>query len=104
MKDFNAEFEEWWEVVKEYFAKQLEKNLAQHKVNDGILMYKLEVHHKNFLEFVCGSPTNTQTLGQNEEAKRRPSVTTQEEEVQTEEPQELKGGGHEEREPQTTKE
>jgi hypothetical protein len=27
MKDFDAEFEEWWEVVEEYFVKELEKNL-----------------------------------------------------------------------------
>jgi hypothetical protein len=31
MKDFEAEFEEWWEVIKEYFTK-LEKNLVQHRV------------------------------------------------------------------------
>jgi len=34
MKDFDAEFEEWWEVVEEYFVKELEKNLAQHRVSD----------------------------------------------------------------------
>jgi hypothetical protein len=28
MKDFEAKFEEWWEVVREYFTKELEKNLA----------------------------------------------------------------------------
>jgi hypothetical protein len=28
MKDFNAESKEWWEVAKEYFTKELEKNLA----------------------------------------------------------------------------
>jgi len=28
MNDFDAEFEEWWEVEKEYFSKELEKNLA----------------------------------------------------------------------------
>jgi hypothetical protein len=28
MKDSDAESKEWWEVVKEYFAKELEKNLA----------------------------------------------------------------------------
>jgi len=28
MKDFKVEFEEWWEVAKEYFTKELEKNLA----------------------------------------------------------------------------
>ncbi len=34
MKDFDAQFEEWWEVVEEYFVKELEKNLAQHTVSD----------------------------------------------------------------------
>jgi hypothetical protein len=28
MKDSEAESKEWWEVVKEYFTKELEKNLA----------------------------------------------------------------------------
>jgi hypothetical protein len=28
MKDSEAKFEEWWEVVEEYFTKELEKNLA----------------------------------------------------------------------------
>jgi len=28
MKDLDVEFEEWWEVVEEYFAKELEKNLT----------------------------------------------------------------------------
>jgi hypothetical protein len=26
--DFEAKFEEWWEVVEEYFTKELEKKLA----------------------------------------------------------------------------
>jgi hypothetical protein len=32
MKDFDAKFEEWREVVEEYFVKGLGKNLAQHKL------------------------------------------------------------------------
>jgi len=28
MKDSNAKSKEWWEVAKEYFAKELEKNLT----------------------------------------------------------------------------
>ncbi len=28
MKDSEAKFEEWWEVVKEYFTKELEKNIV----------------------------------------------------------------------------
>jgi hypothetical protein len=28
MKDFDAEFDEWCEVVEEYFTKETEKNLA----------------------------------------------------------------------------
>ncbi len=29
MKDSNAKSKEWWEFIKEYFSKELEKNLAQ---------------------------------------------------------------------------
>jgi hypothetical protein len=48
MKDSEAKFEEWWEVAKEYFMKELEKNLAQHKPNERILKYKLETYQKIF--------------------------------------------------------
>ncbi len=41
MKDFDAESKEWWEVAKEYFAKELEKNLVQHKVDEK--SHKLDV-------------------------------------------------------------
>ncbi len=44
MKDYDAKFEEWWEVAEEYFAKKLVKNLAQHKANERNLMYKLEIY------------------------------------------------------------
>jgi len=81
MKHFYVEFEEWWEVAKKYFSKELEKNLAQHRVNERMYMYKLEVHHKTFPDFVCESPINTETLGQDEENEARPSGTSQEEEV-----------------------
>jgi hypothetical protein len=29
MKDNDAKSEEWWEVAKEYFAKEFKKNMAQ---------------------------------------------------------------------------
>jgi hypothetical protein len=38
-----------------------------------ILRYKLEVYQKNFLDFVYGSPTSTEALGQDKETKARPS-------------------------------
>jgi hypothetical protein len=63
MKDSNAKFKEWWEVVKEYFAKELEKNLAQHRFNGRILRYKLEVYQRKFPIFVYGNPTNMKALG-----------------------------------------
>ncbi len=44
MKNFKAEFEEWWEVAKEHFTKELEKNLTQHKADERILKYKLETY------------------------------------------------------------
>jgi len=57
MKDFEAEFEEWWEVVKEYL-KELEKILAQHRANERIIRYELEAYQKKILDFICGNPTS----------------------------------------------
>jgi len=67
MNDYEAKFEEWWEVGKEYFTKELEKNMDQHRADERILRYKLEAYQKNFLDFICGNPTNTKVLGQDEE-------------------------------------
>jgi hypothetical protein len=47
-KTLKQNFEEWWEVAEEYFMKELEKNLAQHKPNERILKYKLETYQKIF--------------------------------------------------------
>ncbi len=44
MKDFEVEFKEQWEVAKEYFTKELEKNLVQHRADERIMRYKLEVY------------------------------------------------------------
>ncbi len=76
MKDFEAKFEEWWEVAKEYFMKELEKNLAQHRVGEKIIGYKLEAYQKNFPDFIYGSPTSTEVLNQDEEIEVGPSGTT----------------------------
>ncbi len=43
-KDYDVEFKEWWEVTEEYFSKELEKNLAQHRANEKKYKYKLEVY------------------------------------------------------------
>jgi hypothetical protein len=42
MKDFKVEYEQWWEVIDEYFTKELEKKLAPHKANERNMRYKLE--------------------------------------------------------------
>jgi len=73
MRDFEVEYEEWWEVVKEYFTKELEKILVQHKANVFFLKYKLEVYQTNFLHFVYGSPTSTKASDKAEEAKIGPN-------------------------------
>ncbi len=52
MKDSKIEYEEWWEVVEEYFTKELKKNLAQHRADERILKYKLEAYQKNFPNFI----------------------------------------------------
>ncbi len=47
MKDFEAKSNKWWEVAEEYFTKESEKNLAQHKASERILKHKLEAYQKN---------------------------------------------------------
>jgi hypothetical protein len=54
----------------------LEKNLAQHRVDERILKYKLEVYQKNFLDFICDNATITDVLGHDEEIEARPSEIT----------------------------
>ncbi len=61
--DSEAEFEKQWEVSKEYFTREFEKNLAHHRVNERILRYKLEAYQKNFPIFNFGNPTNIEVLG-----------------------------------------
>ncbi len=55
--------------------------MAQHKVDERILKYKLEVYQKNFLDFICGSPTSTEVSSQDEKTEVGLSGATQEEEV-----------------------
>ncbi len=101
MKDSNSKSKERWEVAEEYFAKELEINLAQHIADERNFKYKLEIYQRNFPEFIYGSPTTIKTSGQDEETNTGPSGTTEEEEEQIEESQEFKGGDQEEKEPQT---
>ncbi len=44
MKDSYTKSKEWWEVTKEYFVRELENNLAQHRANERSLRYKLEIY------------------------------------------------------------
>ncbi len=91
-KDFEAKFEEWWKVAKEYFIEELEKNLAQHRANEIILKYKVEAYQKIFPDFISSNLTSIEVLGQDEEIETWPGGTTQEEEVGIKEPQDLKSG------------
>ncbi len=43
-KDSDTKSKEWWKVAEEYFAKKLEKNLAQHRANERNLRYELEIY------------------------------------------------------------
>jgi len=66
--------------------------LVQHRVDERILKYKLKVYENNFLDFICGNPTNIEVSCQNEEIEARPSGIAQEEEIQIKESQDLKSG------------
>jgi hypothetical protein len=67
------------------------------------MKYKLEACQKKILNFIYGSLTSIEVLGKDEETKTRPNGTTQEEEMQTEEPQDLRSGAIEEEEVQLEK-
>ena len=60
--------------------------MAQHKAHERSIRYKLEIYQKTFLKFVCGNLTSTKMSSQDEKTKAKLNGTTQEEEVQTEEP------------------
>ncbi len=85
MKYFEAKFEEQWEVVEDYFIKQLKKNMAQYRANERILRYKLEAYQMNFPDYICGNPTSTKVSRHNEDTKIGPSGIAQDEEIQTQE-------------------
>jgi hypothetical protein len=34
MEPSRVESKEWWDITKEYFTKELEKNLVQHRDNE----------------------------------------------------------------------
>ncbi len=71
------------EVTKEYFIKELEKNLVQDRADETIMRYKLETYQKNFLDFICGNLIKIKVSCQDEEIEAGPRRTIQEEEVQT---------------------
>jgi len=60
----------------------LEKNVAQHRIDERIMSYKLEIYQNNFLDFVCGSPTSIEASDKDEEVEVGPIRIAQEEEVQ----------------------
>jgi hypothetical protein len=86
MKDFEAKSKKWWEVVEEYSTKELEKKLAQHRVDEKITRYKLEAYQNNFLNFICGNPTSIEVSNQDEETEVGLNGTIEEEELQPELP------------------
>jgi hypothetical protein len=55
----------------------------------------LKVYQKTFPNFICGSPTSTETSCQDEENEAGLSGTTQKEEMQAEKPLIFKGSGQE---------
>ncbi len=85
MKDFEAKSKEWWEVVKEYFTKELDKKLAQHRVDEKIMKYKLEAYQKKILDFIYGNPTSIEVSCQDEEIEVWLNGIAQEEKVHIEE-------------------
>ncbi len=85
-------------------CKGVGEDLTQHRGDERNLKYNLEIYQKKIPNFVYGSPTNIESSGQDEKNKIGSNGIAQEEEVHTKEPQEFKGGGQEEKKPQTAQE
>ncbi len=85
-------------------CKEVGEDLAQHRVDERNFKYKLEIYQKKNPKFLYGSPTNIESLSQDEENKIGPNGIAQEEEVHTEEPQEFRRGGQEGKKPQIAQE
>ncbi len=83
--------------------KGIREKIGLNKTNEKILRYKLEAYQKNFLEFIYGNPTSTEVSGQYEKIEARFDGTTHEEEMQIEEPQDLRSGTTQEEEVQLEK-
>ncbi len=52
----------------------------------------MEAYLKNFLDFICGSPTNIEVSNKDKKIEAGPDGIVQEEEVQTEESHDLRSG------------
>jgi hypothetical protein len=57
------------------FTNELKNNLAQHRIDEIFLKYKLEAYQKNFPDFIYGSLISIEVLGQDEEIEVGPSGT-----------------------------
>ncbi len=77
--------------------------MAQHKTDEKIMRYKLEAYQKKIPDFMSGNLTSIEILGRDEDIKLGPNGIAQKEEVQTEEPQDLKSGATQEEEIQIEK-
>ncbi len=77
--------------------------MAQHRLNENILRYKLEAYQKNFTNFICGSLTSKDISGQDEKTEVGSSGIAQEVEMQSQEPQDFINGVTQEEEVQPKK-
>ncbi len=50
--------------------------MAQHRVGERIIRYKLEAYQKKIPDFIYDSPTSTEVLNQYEETEVGPTRTT----------------------------
>ncbi len=75
------------------------RKIWPNKANEKKYRYKLKVYQRTFPDFICGSPTSTETSCQDEENEASPCGATQKEKVQVEKPLIFKGKGQENKKP-----
>ncbi len=93
MNDANVEFDEWWELVEFQFHEEMHKKLATHKRDEVAYRRLLSTFKKTFPNFIYHNLNHigSSNLVQEEEEVKYNGTFK---DIQQEEPQKLKGGGH----------
>ncbi len=92
MDDFNAKPDEWWELAKLQFQKEMQKFFATHRRDEVVYRRHLFAFQKAFQDFIYRNPDSTRLLSPLHEEEVEYNQTIKD--IKQEQPQKLKVGRH----------